>query len=64
MKTKRTLRGIRNDLGMTQKEMADKIGCSQAMYQRYERNEVIIPVNLLIKMADMVGIVDVREIAL
>lgn len=59
---KRTIRGIRYDLGFTQCQMAKKLGIPISSYQRYERNEAVIPATILIQIADMVGIADVREI--
>lgn len=59
---KRTIRGIRCDLGYTQKEMADKINTPIATYQRYERYEVAIPFEVMIKIADLAKIENPREI--
>ena len=58
----RTLKGLRYDLGLTQKEMADKLEVSLASYQRYERYEVEAPMSMIIKLADMCKIENVREI--
>ncbi len=59
---KRTLKGLRTDLGLTQIEMAKKLGVSIATYQRYENYVYKIPSAVLVKIADMVNIVDVRDI--
>ena len=61
-KAKRTLRGIRSDLGLTQKEMAEKLGTSFISYQRYETYQNRMPSNILVGVADLAGIIDVREI--
>ena len=58
----RTLKGLRYDLSLTQKEMADKLEVSLASYQRYERYEVEAPMSMIIKLADMCKIENVREI--
>ena len=58
----RTIRGLRCDLNLTQTEMAEKLNIPIANYQRYERLEVPVPLKVMIKIADLVGIVDVREI--
>jgi len=58
----RTIRGIRNDLGFNQQEMADKLNVTYATYQRYERYETVIPATVIIKIADLAHIIDVREI--
>lgn len=61
-KGKRTLKGIRCDLGLTQKEMAEKLGTTFISYQRYENYLSRMPSTILVKVADLAGIVDVREI--
>lgn len=61
-KTQRTIKGLRSDLNLTQKEMADALGIPICNYQRYEKLEVPVPLKVMIKIADMVGIVDIREI--
>lgn len=58
----RTIRGLRNDLGLTQKEMAEKLGVPIASYQRYERYQQVPTAKMLIKLADLCGILDLREI--
>lgn len=47
---------------MSQIEFAKKIGVPISTYQRYERNETQIPVDVVVNIADTVGIVDIREI--
>ena len=59
---KRTIKGLRNDIGFTQKEMADQLGVPISTYQRYENYMYKIPSSILVKIADLAGIVDVREI--
>ena len=59
---KRTLKGLRYDLGLNQKEMADKLGIGLATYQRYEQYKFRIPADILVRIADMSGITDIREI--
>lgn len=58
----RTIIGIRSDLGMTQEEMASAIGVPLSNYQRYEGYKVKIPLDVMFRIADMVGIVNIREI--
>lgn len=58
----RTIKGLRHDLNLTQMEMAEKLNIPIANYQRYERLEVMPPLDVVVDIADMVGIVDIREI--
>lgn len=59
----RTIRGLRNDLGMTQKEMADKLDVPIASYQRYETYSAEkIPFEVILKLADLTGLQDLRQI--
>ena len=59
---KRTLKGIRNDLNLTQKEMANKPNIPIATYQRYETGKSPIPIDIAIKIADYGNIIDLRDI--
>ena len=59
---KRTLKGIRNDLNLTQKEMANKLNIPIATYQRYETGKSPIPIDIAIKIADQGNIIDLRDI--
>lgn len=59
---KRTLKGIRNDLGFTQEQMANELGIPAVTYQRYEVYKSNIPVSIIVKIADLCKIVDIRDI--
>lgn len=59
---KRTMRGLRNDLELSQVEMAEKLGIPTSNYQRYEQKKTLPPLDVAINFADIVGIVDIREI--
>ena len=37
---------------MTQKQMAEILNCSQRIYSNYERGEVDVPTQILIKLAE------------
>ena len=59
----RTLKGIRNDLGLNQDEMAEALGISLASYQRYENFKTDkVPFGVIKEAGDMAGIEDLREI--
>ena len=46
------IRDLREDKDMTQTEMGRILNCSQRIYSNYERGEVDIPTEILIKLAD------------
>jgi transcriptional regulator with XRE-family HTH domain len=46
------IRDLRNDKGLLQKDMAKSLNCSQRVYSHYERGELDIPTEILIKLAD------------
>lgn len=47
----RRLRNLREDKDMTQKELAAILHCSQRIYSNYERGDVDIPTEILIRLA-------------
>ena len=46
------IRDLREDRDMTQKQMGEILSCSQRVYSNYERGELDIPTEVLIKLAD------------
>lgn len=46
------IRDLREDKDMTQTAISKILHCSQRIYSNYERGEVDIPTNILIKLAD------------
>jgi transcriptional regulator with XRE-family HTH domain len=48
----RRIRDLREDKDMTQTQMSEILMCSQRVYSNYERGDVDIPTNILIKLAD------------
>lgn len=46
------IRDLREDKDMTQAEIAKILSCSQRIYSNYERGDVDIPTEILIKLAD------------
>jgi len=59
---KRTFKGIRSDLDLTQEEMSKMLSIPLETYKKYERYETKIPAEVLIKVADAGEVRDVREI--
>ena len=47
------IRSLREDNDWTQTDVAKRLNCSQRIYSNYERGEVDIPTDTLIKLADM-----------
>lgn len=52
MKMKLRIRDVREDLDLSQKTVADVIGCDQSLYSKYERGEREIPLRAVEKLAD------------
>lgn len=50
------LRDMREDHDMSQNEVADYLGIAQTVYSRYERGFQTIPVEHLIKLADLYNV--------
>ena len=48
----RRIRELREDKDLTQKQMGEILSCSQRVYSNYERGELDIPTEILIKLAD------------
>lgn len=46
------LRNLREDYNLTQRELAEILNCSQRVYSNYERGDLDIPTEILIKLAD------------
>lgn len=46
------IRDLREDKDLTQTQMGQILSCSQRVYSNYERGELDIPTEILIKLAD------------
>lgn len=46
------IRDLREDADMTQTQIAKILSCSQRVYSNYERGDLDIPTEILIKLAD------------
>lgn len=49
------IRDLRKDKDLTQTQIAKILNCSQRIYSNYERGEVDIPTQVLIKLAEFHG---------
>ncbi len=47
----RRIRDLREDRDLTQREMGEILNCSQRVYSNYERGDLDIPTDVLIKLA-------------
>lgn len=52
----RRIRDLREDRDLTQTQMGEILSCSQRVYSNYERGELDIPTEILIKLADFHGV--------
>ncbi len=50
------IRDLREDMDLTQQDLADILATSQTMYARYERGANELPVRHLIKLADFYNV--------
>ncbi|MBR4868136.1 MAG: helix-turn-helix transcriptional regulator [Clostridia bacterium] len=50
------IRDLREDKDLTQQKMGEILSCSQRVYSNYERGELDIPTEILIKLADFHGV--------
>lgn len=46
------IRNLREDADMTQTQLAKILNCSQRVYSNYERGELDIPTEILVKLAN------------
>lgn len=46
------IRDLREDKDLSQREMGEVLSCSQRVYSNYERGELNVPAEILIKLAD------------
>lgn len=56
------LRATRERSGKTQAQVAEEIGVSMQMYQRYEYGRCDPGVRTAIRIADALGVIDLREL--
>ncbi len=52
----RRIRDLREDSDLTQQKMGEILMCSQRVYSNYERGDLDIPTEILIKLADFHGV--------
>lgn len=45
------IKDLRDDTPLTQTQMGEILGCSQRIYSNYERGDVDIPTDILIKLS-------------
>ncbi len=47
------IRDLREDRDLTQKQVSSYLMCDQSLYSKYERGERDIPLELIIRLADL-----------
>jgi transcriptional regulator with XRE-family HTH domain len=52
----RRIRGLRDNAGLTQVQVAEALSVSQAAYSRLEKGEVEIPLSKLFVLAELYGV--------
>lgn len=52
----RRIRDMREDMDLTQKQVADMLNCSQQVYSNYELGQRGIPTDILIKIAKLYNV--------
>lgn len=52
----RRIRDLREDKDLTQTQMGEILSCGQRVYSNYERGDLDIPTEILIKLADFHGV--------
>lgn len=50
------IRELREDKDLTQTQIAAILGCSQRVYSNYERGDIDIPTEILIKLSKLHGV--------
>ena len=50
------IRDLREDNDLTQKQMAQKLNCSQQVYSNYELGQRDIPTDILIRLSKFYGV--------
>ena len=50
------IRDLREDRDLTQVKMGEILSCSQRVYSNYERGDIDIPTEVLVKLADFYGV--------
>lgn len=63
------IRDMREDRDLTQQQIASYLQCDQSLYSKYEREERVIPLNVMIRLAQyyntsmdyLVGLTDEKK---
>lgn len=50
------IRDLREDHDLTQQTVAEVLMCDQSLYSKYERGERPLPLDLVIKLADLYNV--------
>lgn len=53
MKMRLRIRDMREDHDLTQRQVAEFLMCDQSLYSKYERGEREVPLNMMIRLAQL-----------
>ncbi len=56
MRKYKRIRDLREDKDITQTKMAEKLNISQRTYSRYENADSLMPLDILVQIADIHGV--------
>lgn len=51
----KNLKKLREDAGMTQKELAEKLGVSRTIVTRWENEDIFPPVKVMLRITNLFG---------
>ena len=52
MKMETRIRDLREDRDLKQRQVAEYLLCDQSLYSKYERGERVLPLEVVVKLAD------------
>ena len=55
------LRDLREDRDLLQRQVAERLRCSQRVYSNYERGERDIPTDILIRLSEFYDVLNIRN---
>lgn len=56
MEMRLRIRDLREDAGMTQRQVAEYLHCDQSLYSKYERGERALPLEFAVRLSALYGV--------